>query len=669
MLMHSPGDNMGKENASSMTIWIVFAVMSVLFLIVLGVAPTKDYFSQWRAIQKKYNSYVKNLPEKIDPVHVGLKQRWNEAFDQINRCTTCHIGINNPALNKAPQPYTTHPEMYHDPLEYGCFTCHQGQGLATNAAEAHGESEHWDKPLLPPEYLEASCGKCHPGDKVPEAPVLSEGRQLLSQLDCAGCHLLGDRKKGSFVPALDGIGEKTSRAWLARWLQAPEAVRSATRMPDFYLSDQEVNLLTDFLMDQKKLPAGEDLHPIPDSLATRMGDQDFMAEGKVLFRQARCISCHTVEGRGGTLAPELGTIGSKVDSKWLYNFIAEPKRLQPGIPMPRYGFTAVERAAVTAYLSSELRDWSWNPDTTGHSPAPDYYDKGMELFRSYNCGGCHELSGIEGSSETGPDLTAVGDKPLFQFDFGRLDTLPRTRANFLYLKLKNPRSFRENLRMPRFTLSETELQALTTALLAQSDGSIPDKYVAKGKPSGRYDPNGPFGKILKKYSCLTCHTINGTGGTLAPDLSRAGSILQPDWVQSYFRVPYSLRPVLTERMPNLFLPDQDNEVIRQYFDLVLRDDAIDSVNVDLRDTSLVARGKELYRENSCSACHQINGKGGYVGAQLDEAGDRLTPGWVYHWLQNPQRYVPATPEPAHDLGRQQLEALTAYIMSLKRDQQ
>ncbi|NIV14667.1 MAG: c-type cytochrome, partial [Aliifodinibius sp.] len=373
------------------------------------------------------------LPKRIPEIDIGLRQRWNQDLDKIDRCTTCHISIDNPEFSEAAQPYTSHPEIYHDVQEIGCTTCHQGQGLATNTAEAHGKTKYWEKPMLPVEYLEASCGKCHQNGDVPKAPILSRGRRLLADFSCAGCHRLGGIKPATFKPSLDGIGKKTNRAWLLRWLKNPEEVRPDTKMPDFHLPEQEANILTDFLMSQLDFADNIKLSPIPEKLSARLKDPDFISRGKGIFRKARCVSCHTVEQRGGSLAPELGNIGSKTNAVWLYNFLENPKRLQPNIPMPQYGFSDEQRAAVVAYMVNDFQDWGWSPDTSGHTQDPDYYDKGKKIFKSYNCGGCHQLSGIEGSSETGPDLRQIADKPLYQFDFGRLDSLPKTKANFIYL--------------------------------------------------------------------------------------------------------------------------------------------------------------------------------------------------------------------------------------------
>lgn len=62
----------------------------------------------------------------------------------------------------------------------------------------------------------------------------------------------------------------------------------------------------------------------------------------------------------------------------------------------------------------------------------------------------------------------------------------------------------------------------------------------------------------------------------------------------------------------------------------------------------------------------IEGKGGYVGPLLDEAGSRLKPGWVYNWLMNPQKYKPETIEPRTGMPEQDALDITAFLMSLKK---
>ncbi len=646
----------------------IYAITSVVFLIVLAISPLKNYFRDWRGVQKQYNQLIQTLPFRVKPVKIALQQIWARDLGRIDRCTTCHLGIQNSKLASAPQPFQTHPKIYHDMDKYGCTICHQGQGLATEYADAHLPSEMWDQPILPNRYLESSCGRCHQNEKLAGTPNLNRGRELIEELSCTGCHTLDGFKK-SFVPALDGIGQKVSRGWLVRWLKDPQAFRPKTKMPNFLLSDEEVDILADFLMSFKDMPNGMRLEPLPEVYRQKKDDDAFINLGKTRFREARCISCHAVSGRGGHLAPDLGKIASKASARWIFNYIKNPKKLQPGVEMPQYGFSPEEVAAITAYIESEFVDWDApEEDTTAvHTPVPNYYEKGLAIFNKYNCSGCHKLSAKKIVENKGPELTTIGSKKIYQIDFGKAD-IPHTLYHYIEAKLKDPRSFGVNTRMPVFSLTAEERSAITTALLAQNGDPLPAQFYKKNPKPPVFRPQGEVGKIIQKYSCLKCHTIRGTGGTIAPDLSIVGSQLQRDWVKTFFNVPYSLRPILTERMPKLFISEKEVDTLLDYFYTVLLSDSVSSMPPTDFSPAAVQRGRGLFWEKyGCQSCHIVNGKGGYVGPPLDRAGERLQPGWVYHWLLNPQKYKPDTIEPATGMSPQEAQDLVAYIMSLRSE--
>jgi mono/diheme cytochrome c family protein len=136
------------------------------------------------------------------------------------------------------------------------------------------------------------------------------------------------------------------------------------------------------------------------------------------------------------------------------------------------------------------------------------------------------------------------------------------------------------------------------------------------------------------------------------------------WIEGYFKIPYSLRPILTERMPNFSLPESEIKTIVDYMETVF---TVDSLQHDVKmDAATIAQGKILYYGSyGCQSCHQLNLKGGYVGPALDHVGSRLTPGWVFHWLKNPRAYRPETIEPNNNLTDKEAESLTAFLMSLK----
>ena len=59
---------------------------------------------------------------------------------KVDRCTSCHLGLENPDFADAPQPFTTHPnlDLYitsaspHPTDSFGCTSCHAGRGRGTS---------------------------------------------------------------------------------------------------------------------------------------------------------------------------------------------------------------------------------------------------------------------------------------------------------------------------------------------------------------------------------------------------------------------------------------------------------------------------------------------------------------------------------------------------------
>ncbi|MBW7995617.1 MAG: c-type cytochrome [Candidatus Glassbacteria bacterium] len=645
-----------------------FGFVSLLFLVIMAVSPVKEHFRQWRQMQRSYNKYIEILPQRLSPVKKGLKQIWIPDLGVIDRCSTCHLGSTEPALKDAPVPFATHPEIYHQPEEFGCTPCHQGQGLATDMKSAGGKVEFWEEPILSRPFIESSCGTCHQEDLNNQAPLLNEGLELIEEYNCAGCHEIKGLDK-EFAPRLDGLGSKVNRQWLVRWLTEPAKVVASTLMPDFRLTEEEINLLADFLLTFKEYPTPVELEPLPEVLRQEEILDELYEPGETLFRTARCISCHLVNGKGGSVAPEIGTIASKASLEWIYNFLRNPHALQPGTPMAQYSFSDEELQSVTAYIAMELVDWD-APEQTDDStdqPDPNYYEKGLKLFQNYNCGGCHSLSGIALGEQTGPSLSNMRKKPLYQLEFGLKD-IPHTREHYVYEKIKNPGGFLDNALMPTFTFDEQEIMAITTALLSFQELPVHEKFRVKEPRARLGEPQGEFGMLVSKYRCLTCHRINGRGGTMAPDISRAGSQLTHAWIENYFRLPYTLRPIMTERMPNFYMHEEEIEILSDYISMVLRDDALE-VNSELEfSVAEIESGRKLYFNTyGCQACHQIGGEGGYVGPPLDNLAQRLQPGWVYQRLKNPRRFNPDVLEPNFDLSDDEARALTAFLLTTKGD--
>ncbi len=83
------------------------------------------------------------------------------------------------------------------------------------------------------------------------------------------------------------------------------------------------------------------------------------------------------------------------------------------------------------------------------------------------------------------------------------------------------------------------------------------------------------------------------------------------------------------------------------------------------------RGARIYAERNCAFCHQINGRyGRREGPDMLVVGERKRrPEWIQKFIWNASLFQPGTTMPRYDLPLADLEALSAYLLSLHRSKQ
>ncbi len=64
------------------------------------------------------------------------------------------------------------------------------------------------------------------------------------------------------------------------------------------------------------------------------------------------------------------------------------------------------------------------------------------------------------------------------------------------------------------------------------------------------------------FGCIGCHKVGESGGTLGPNLSRVGFMLQPQFIYRWVRNPQSFKP--KTRMPNLGLEPEEALAVTLY---------------------------------------------------------------------------------------------------------
>ncbi len=80
----------------------------------------------------------------------------------------------------------------------------------------------------------------------------------------------------------------------------------------------------------------------------------------------------------------------------------------------------------------------------------------------------------------------------------------------------------------------------------------------------------------------------------------------------------------------------------------------------------VTRGQKLFETLGCMGCHTVNGKGGNVGPDLTDEGNKgRTRQWLTTQIENPRTNDPQTIMPAFtNMTNEQVNDLVDYLMSL-----
>ena len=669
---------------------------------------------------------MKERLAKLDDVPIEIKQIHINDVGKADRCQSCHIGINDIEQVSDELPFTKHPASFiylkhHQSGEYGCTFCHRGQGRATTSIEkAHGNVKHWDEPMYEGDMTQTSCLTCHSDVKgLRGAEYINNSTELFKKYGCYGCHKIsGYEGLREIGPVLTEVGTKTNYSWMVEWLLDPKSYFKTARMPKFFLGRVEAEAIADYLFSMTRTARHDE-----DYEAYEI-DWDLADKGKNIWSQSRCNLCHVTGGRGGNhvkmYAPDLSKVGTKVNKQWLFNWIKDPKKYFPETKMPRFRFSDDEIHALVEFIMSEYIDDDYEPGYTEPEPlASESIEKGKRLIQKYGCFGCHELQGMEEMAQVAPllrqqgisflrkdemgekigtELSSIGSKPVDLLDFGKLKKLiPHDRLSYLKQKLRAPRSFRDNLVMPDFQLTEDEVNQLSAILYGFTDANVPARYIV---PSQRelhqlagvdeFKFSGDFEKLVEDVKCTNCHAIKGIGEDYAPDLSMAGSKLQESWIKRFLGSPDVIRPLI-QQMPNLGLAQgsitmprfnldkeevlsdtekSDIDIVLNYFKQELVSKDIPKKMPELEDVSIdeqIVLGKKLYDEKGCMACHQIGMDGGAVGPNLSDIGNRLNEGFVFVYLQNPQRFKPDVVEPNYNLSERERIYLTNYLMTLKLD--
>ncbi len=403
---------------------------AALLLILLITAWIREGLNrEWRICQREYETILVEM-EGTDRASVGMEkgifQLELPQFKRVDRCVSCHHGIEDMRMEDMPRPHATHPGSYladHPVPDYGCTICHGGQGRALSREEAFGRlpNTHWPHPLMEQPYIQASCGQCHlavfddpqkDGLPIMEGmEVFVRGKTLFSREGCLGCHkargvggILGpdltrQGEKTRHDYSFQNIaGEQTVSNWLKEHFRDPEMVSPGSQMLRIHLDEQELEALATFVMGLSKLDIPFDYFTMP-TLNEFKGIRDSI-HGPEGFATL-CSACHGKQGEGKgykqykTGIPSIGSVDFlRVASDDFIRFTMEKGRSlrQMGSWAPMVsGMKAGELDEITLHLKGP----GCEPDEEMHNRLQGDAAKGAARFDQH-CTACHGQNGTGG---------------------------------------------------------------------------------------------------------------------------------------------------------------------------------------------------------------------------------------------------------------------------------
>lgn len=373
-------------------IWI--AALGIALLITLGFVYDRHFVPEWKDYQEEFREMIaeKYGEARAAQAPSGIQQIWVKELKRVDRCTTCHQGVEWKGLENAPEPFRTHSKealAKHPISKYGCTVCHGGQGYAVDTDSAHAvAAEHWEEPLLGAEMataytvsnknalLQVNCNGCHRYDRETKgADVINRGKQLVAEKGCRACHVINGRG-GTVGPSLTNVGElspeqydydrlsgkKSVFAWHVAHFKDPKAMSPATVMPNFGLNSKDAQALTLLVMSWKKndlpveyIPGFKQADvPTPEE---QQREREMLTGKGAFFVRKGCFICHDVSSFGiqsaAKIGPDLSIAVADVQSRFgrtLEDFLAQPTGTMAVVLSTQIHLSDAERAEAIEKL-------------------------------------------------------------------------------------------------------------------------------------------------------------------------------------------------------------------------------------------------------------------------------------------------------------------------------
>ncbi|MGB7156726.1 MAG: c-type cytochrome [Tepidisphaeraceae bacterium] len=442
-------------------------------------------------------------------------------------------------------------------------------------------NHYWDRPMLPPQYLQANCVRCHTNayDIKDQAPVVYEGRMLFKSMGCVNCHQMdsispeiapanpsderlvtanGQRKVGA---DLRHITAKLSPAMINTWIWSPKAFRPTTKMPHFFMlennssdeelrrTSQEARAITEYLTRTAT--------PLPPKHRLDPALRGNIENGKAVFNNIGCLGCHS--NLNDTTTVKRGDKLITIGEQWIVTDLVKNGKLAD--QLAKSLGKAPDTKALTAEAQKLYDQMTYNErqlyalenlgERGEQSAAPKYPDNSPRPIFMHH----------------GPELSGIGSKLLA----GRSSEEAR---QWLFDWLKEPRHYSEYTVMPQLRLTDQQAADLAEYLLSMK------------------------------------RTNDAPNDTWAAGLAQPESAKLIEMTAMFLRSRFSAKTALAKA-------DEDAELTALAVDALKPVDPLDKDGAAIAaakveemsrdDKRLVFLGKKLISHYGCMSCHAING--------------------------------------------------------------
>ncbi|NQV14749.1 c-type cytochrome [bacterium] len=296
--------------------------------------------------------------------------------------------------------------------------------------------------------------------------------------------------------------------------------------------------------------------------------------GKTVFQEKGCIQCHAIDGEGGNRGPDLqdhkfyGTNLDLASTMWNHSPKMYKKMKRAGLEYPE--FTETQISQLVSFLAfARYKGDPGNPF------------RGRKLLKSKHCTTCHKFGGEGG--DIGPDIGSMEEfiSPLKLVE-AMWNHGPDMMQTFEDSDIERPMFYKDDI--------------VHIAAAIQS-------FIRPSKiPIGSYDTGNPQAgsELIKTKGCIQCHSLSGTGASIAPDFKDI------DFNYSVLMVAgmmWNHGPKMWTEMEkqNLAIPEFKSgemaDIIAFLYSLGLQD-----------EPGKAELGEELVNKKNCLTCHSSSNK-------------------------------------------------------------